>query len=60
MEVSDYNSGLFSRNGQGWGPALADNVMRRARESPIVRPDPLILAGRWPSPRLERTRGSSR
>lgn len=27
MEVSDYNPGLFSRNGQGWGPALADNVM---------------------------------
>jgi uncharacterized protein (TIGR03437 family) len=26
IEIGSYNPGLFSRNGQGWGPALAENV----------------------------------
>ncbi len=26
VNVSEFNPGLFSRNGAGWGPALADNI----------------------------------
>ena len=26
VNVSEFNPGLFGRNGEGWGPALADNI----------------------------------
>ena len=46
VDVSEFNPGLFSRNGEGWGPALADNIEKSgARFARIASPEgPLIRA----------------